>query len=365
GQLEAWGMTVEDEASPRVGLLRAAATEPYDLVLLDMHMPDLDGVQLATELRRLPGWSDVPLVLLTSLGQRPEGAADLELVHLTKPVKALALRDTLARLLGAREQEQERAVAVEAVGRLRVLLAEDNVVNQKVASLILHRLGQQPDVVSNGQEALEAVRARPYDLVLMDVQMPVMDGLEATRRIRAEVAPSRQPRIVAMTANALVEDREACFAAGMDDYLAKPVRSDELAAALVRVGGHREAAAVPRPEDAGPAVDPAVLEALTGRLGDRAAAFRTSLVQTWRTEADGRLAELDAAVAAGDAEGVARVAHTLKSGSASLGAGPLAAACEEVEERLRAGRASDLAADGRLLHEHVARAAEAFARLWP
>ncbi|MGZ6792419.1 MAG: response regulator, partial [Mycobacteriales bacterium] len=279
---------------------------------------------------------------------------------------ALALRDTLARLLGAREQEQERAVAVEAVGRLRVLLAEDNVVNQKVATLILHRLGQQPDVVSNGQEALEAVQARPYDLVLMDVQMPVVDGLEATRRIRAEVAPERQPRIVAMTANALVEDREACFAAGMDDYLAKPVRSDELAAALVRVGGSLDApAAAPGREEPGPAVDPAVLEALTGRLGDRAAAFRTSLVQTWRTEADGRLADLDAAVAAGDADGVARVAHTLKSGSASLGAGPLAAACEEVEQRLRAGGTSDLAAEGRLLHEHVARAAEAFARLWP
>ena len=364
GQLEAWGMTVDDEVDPRVALLRASAAPlPYDLALLDMHMPHLDGVGLATALRQLDGWDSVPLLLLTSLGQRPSGTLDLELVHLTKPIKAAALRDTLARSLGSREQVQQRAAAVAAVGRLRVLLAEDNVVNQKVATLLLERLGQRPDVVGNGQEALQAVQDHRYDLVLMDVQMPVMDGLEATRRIRAEVPPDRQPRIVAMTANALVEDREACFAAGMDDYLAKPVRSEELAVTLVKV--RSTVATQPPVAPVNGAVDPAVLQELVERLGDRGPAFCLSLIQTWGAEATARLADLDAAVVNREPEGVARVAHTLKSGSASLGAFDLAATCEDVESRLRLPGDHDLTADALLVHEAVEAARAAFDRLWP
>jgi signal transduction histidine kinase/CheY-like chemotaxis protein len=365
-QLTNWGMKVHDEENPRVALLRAgAADQPYDLVLLDMHMPQMDGVALATGLRQLEGWESVPLVLLTSLGQRPDGATDLDLVHLTKPVKALALRDTLARALGSREQQQERAEAVAAVGRLRVLLAEDNIVNQKVATLILQRLGQDPHVVSNGEEVLAALRQQPYDLVLMDVQMPVMDGLEATRRIRAEWPVDQQPRIVAMTANALVEDREACFAAGMDDYLAKPVRTEELAAALVRVGGGGPLPApVHPPAPAGPPVDPTVLNTLTDRLGERGPGFRVTLIQTWRDEAEVRLQDLDAAAEAGDSEGVARIAHTLKSGSAALGALPLSRLCDEIENRLRAGGTHNLLHDASGIHEGVAAASAAFDTLW-
>ena len=360
-QLEGWGMRVEDDADPRAALLRCTtAPTPYDVVLLDMHMPHLDGVALATSLRQLPGWQAVPLLLLTSLGQRPADAVDLDLGHLTKPVKAAALRTAVAQALGAREQERQRAAAAPVAGRLRVLVAEDNVVNQKVATLLLQRLGQRPDVVGNGQEALEAVRARHYDLVLMDVQMPVLDGLEATRRIRAELPANRQPRIVAMTANALLEDREACLAAGMDGYLAKPVRAHELSAALGSVAVslavsapaaeppplHAPAApaepppppapaAQPAPAapaavaalDGRPGVDPAVLTALVDRLGPRAAEFRATLIDTWAQEATGRAADLETARSAGDVEAVARIAHTLKSGSASLGALRLAEAC--------------------------------------
>ena len=367
GQLEAWGMHVDDEENPRVALHRAAAAvQPYDLVLLDMHMPQMDGVALATALRQLDGWASVPLVLLTSLGQRPDGANALELVHLTKPVKALALRNTLARALGSREVQDERAAAVAAVGRLRVLLAEDNVVNQKVATLILQRLGQEPDVVSNGAEAVAAVLAHRYDLVLMDVQMPILDGLAATRMIRAQVPADRQPRIVAMTASVLVEDREACFAAGMDDHLAKPVRTEELAGALVRVNGARVSSVEPEPPfSTVVVVDPAVLETLTSRLGERGREFRTSLIATWREEAAHRLADLEAAVTSGDAGGVARVAHTLKSGSAALGALPLAAVCEDIETRLRTEGTFDLAGEATTIRLGVEQASEAFAVLWP
>jgi signal transduction histidine kinase/CheY-like chemotaxis protein len=362
-QLESWGVLVDDEGDPRVALRRAAARS-YDLVITDMHMPHLDGVMLTRELRALEGWTERPVVLLTSLGQRPEGGVDLRLIHLTKPVKAMALRNTVARALGAAQQQAERDAQVHPVRRLRVLVAEDNVVNQKVATLILQRLGQQPQVVSNGEEALEAVQRERFDVVLMDVQMPVLDGLEATRRIRASVPADQQPRIVAMTANALVEDREACLAAGMDDHLSKPVRTEELAAALMRVEGSLRTEAPAAAEPSLDAVDPSVLEALTSRLGDRGPAFRTSLVQTWRDEATGRLAELDAAVPAGDLDAVARVAHTLKSSSAALGAMPLSAVCEEVELGLRAGNARDLAADATALREAVAAADAAFTALW-
>jgi signal transduction histidine kinase/CheY-like chemotaxis protein len=364
-QLESWGMLVEDEGDPRVALLRAQnAVTPYDLVILDMHMPHLDGVMLASALRQVEGWTDVPLVLLTSLGQRPEGSVDLQLVHLTKPVKAMALRDTVARALGAREQQSERSVQVASVGRLRVLLAEDNVVNQKVATLLLQRMGQSPRVVSNGAEAVEAVHREDFDLVLMDVQMPVLDGLEATRRIRAEIARERQPRIVAMTANALVEDREACLAAGMDDYLAKPVRAEELGAALVRVAGTTLAEAAPLAPSPD-AVDPAVLGALIDRMGDRGPSFRVSLIRTWRDESLGRVADLDAAAAAGDAAGVARAAHTLKSSSAALGALPLSQLCNTVENALRAGQTRDLVADAAAIHAAQTAASAAFTALWP
>jgi CheY-like chemotaxis protein len=364
-QLEGWGCVVDDEGDPRSALVRAGASRPpYDLVLTDMHMPHLDGVALATALRQLEGWTALPIVLLTSLGQRPHDTVDLALVHLTKPIKAMALRDTLARALGATERQAERASQVQAIGRLRVLLAEDNVVNQKVATLLLERLGQQPRVVSNGQEALDALAHEDFDLVLMDMQMTVMDGLEATRRIRGQLPPDRQPRIVAMTANALVEDRAACLEAGMDDHLAKPVRAEELEDALLRAGSRRTAVSEPEPRPAGPVVDASVLESLTERLGDRGPAFRASLVQTWRDESAARLVELEEAVAGGDADGVARVAHTVKSSSAALGAMQLSALCEEVELSLRAGESRDLAADGAALTAAVAAAGEAFTALW-
>ncbi|MCW2814245.1 MAG: multi-sensor hybrid histidine kinase [Nocardioides sp.] len=246
-QLTAWGMTVEQYDHPLRALeaLRESG-HVADVAVLDMHMPDADGVELARGLRALEGWAPVPFVLLTSLGDRVAEADELRLLHLTKPVKAAALRGIVARCLGGRESPEEPPAPADTIPALSILLAEDNLVNQKVATLILQRLGQDPVVVANGQEALDAVHRTDFDLVLMDVQMPVMDGHEATRRIRAELPAHRHPRIVAMTAGALKEDVEASLAAGMDDHLAKPVRAEELADLLRRVApGTRGRAAVP------------------------------------------------------------------------------------------------------------------------
>jgi signal transduction histidine kinase/CheY-like chemotaxis protein/HPt (histidine-containing phosphotransfer) domain-containing protein len=366
-QLEAWGMQVVDFAHPVEALAAmTAAPDALDLGVLDMHMPDMDGLELARGLRRLPAWTDVPLLLLTSLGQRPLDAAAVRLEHLTKPVKAAALRDTVAQLLGASDLVTADAVEPETIGRLRILLAEDNPVNQRVATLMLERLGQRPVVVANGEEALAAVRAAPYDLVLMDVHMPVMDGHEATRRIRAELPADRQPRIVAMTAGALVDDINASFASGMDDHLSKPVRALELAAALRRAQPTSPGPFVePEPdavEQAPPILDPDALDAITGHLGPDAGAFKQRLISAWSTDAEQQLTRLVAAVGARDTGTVADIAHSVRSASAALGALRVAHCLEELETVARDGQ--DLERIGRLaetaIHE-VALAREALA----
>ena len=207
--------------------------DPFDLAIVDMHMPDMDGLDLAHRLRA--DHPSLPLVLFSSLG----GAESLDPVFsavLTKPVKQSQLFDVLVSLLtDGTATEVMAPVDTTTLGEthpLRILLAEDNTVNQQIALLVLESMGYRADVASNGIEAVKAVASLPYDLVLMDVQMPEMDGLEATRRIRALGSAAAGIHIVAMTANAMQGDREACLAAGMNDYLSKPIRPEELATAL-------------------------------------------------------------------------------------------------------------------------------------
>ncbi len=350
-QLEGWGMEVVDHGDPREALLEVL-TEGLeaDIAVLDMHMPGMDGAALAKGLREAHGWGRVPLVLLTSLGEKVEAVRALEMLQLTKPVKAAALRDALADALGAASSPRRGRAAGDAsdLAPLRLLVAEDNEVNQKVAGLMLGRLGQRPDIVANGQEALEAVRRTDYDLVLMDVQMPVMDGLEATRRIRTELPAERQPRIVAMTANALVEHRTESLEAGMDDHLAKPVRPEDLVAVLQRAGavvdgaGTAPASAPPAPPRAPDAalppatsrtavVDPAVLDGLVSAMGAAGAEVRERLVSAWGRDAAESVQRLATAVAAHDGATASGIGHAMKSASASVGAMRLSEACAALE----------------------------------
>ncbi len=247
-QTAKWGMQSRATESPNEALRWITQGDPFDLAILDMHMPEMDGLELARRIRK--AHAGLPLVLFSSLGRREAGDNDkLFNAYLSKPIHQSHLYDTLVSLL-AQDAVPKAAATTAAKGRLdpematrhplRILLAEDNVVNQKLALRLLQQMGYRADLASNGIEAIESVQRQTYDVVLMDVQMPEMDGMDASRRICAQWAPNERPRIVAMTANAMQGDRDMCLAAGMDDYVTKPIRVEQLVEALNQVPARKD-----------------------------------------------------------------------------------------------------------------------------
>ena len=258
--LAQWRMVPSTAESGRAALeaLRRAvvAGVPFEIVILDGHMPEWDGFDVATKIKQTPEITDCALVMLTSGGQRGDAARCRELgvlAYLTKPIGQAELRDTLQRVVAQRRsgtpstsQPQAlitRHVLREQRRRLEVLVAEDNQVNRKVAGRMLENLGHAVTMAEDGQAAVDAVRQRRFDVVLMDVQMPVLDGFEATARIREleRGSPKRTP-IVALTAHAMAGDRERCLAAGMNDYLSKPIKANDLGDLLDRLFPSEDAA---------------------------------------------------------------------------------------------------------------------------
>ena len=241
-----WGMRPTETASPTQALQWLEDGARFDLAILDMHMPEMNGVALAHALKAVD--AGMAMVLFTSLGRREAVAGGEGLFETTlgKPLRQSQLFDTLMTLLADAPKPAAPAqpeINRDLAGRhpLRILLAEDNVVNQKLALRLLQQMGYRADLASNGLEAIESIERQPYDVVLMDVQMPEMDGLEASRRIVTTWPAPARPRIVAMTANAMQGDREACLAAGMDDYLTKPIRVDALMQALLETARRTDA----------------------------------------------------------------------------------------------------------------------------
>jgi signal transduction histidine kinase/DNA-binding response OmpR family regulator/HPt (histidine-containing phosphotransfer) domain-containing protein/PAS domain-containing protein len=400
-QVELWQMLPEATASPLEALewmrqpALAHAGEPgggsFDVAILDMQMPDMDGLTLAREIRRLQGpYSKLPLIMLTSLGRR-EVNEDMEefAAFLTKPMKPSPLFDALVGIFTGQptrvvprdaEEEPQFDAHMGQHWPLRILLAEDNATNQKLALRLLGRMGYQADVAANGLETLEALKRQVYDVVLMDVQMPEMDGLEATRHIRREWPEAQQPHVIAMTANAMQGDREMCLAAGMDDYVSKPIRIEELVGALSKscpLGGgqesveqsvvsaplgvqasgeahHGQAADGPQPVDGsgdapelkGAVLDPKALENLLSVVGGEFS-YLAELIDSFLEDAPQLLAELNQFIEGGDAAGVRRVAHSLKSNGADFGATNFSKLCKELEMMGKSGRldgAADLSA---------------------
>jgi GAF domain-containing protein/DNA-binding response OmpR family regulator len=249
--LRRWDVEAAATASPFEAIGWVRDGQSFDVAVLDLQMPERDGIELAGDLRDLRPDTPIPVVILSSIGQHAGTAPNVRAM-LVKPVKPSALHDALATAISGEEvvSRPERAAAAAGLqsvardGDLRILLAEDNAVNQKLALRLLDRMGHPgTDVVEDGVSVIEALEAADYDVILMDVQMPRMDGLEATRQIRARWS-DRPIRIVGLTANAMAGDREACLEAGMDDYVSKPIRPDELKRAIerTRTGGRARAA---------------------------------------------------------------------------------------------------------------------------
>jgi len=361
-QTESWGMLARDTASPAQALEWVRRGDPFDLAILDMQMPEMDGVGLAEEIGRYRDARALPLLLLTSLGSREGVRGDVEFAaSLTKPIKPSQLYDTLMNVLGTTPADvQATASREEPVERLaervplRILVAEDNDVNQQLALLVLQKLGYRAEVTANGLEALQALEREPYDVVLMDVQMPTMDGLEATRRIHQRWPEGRRPHVIAATASAMEEEREACLAAGMDDYLSKPVRVEELAAALRRcrphvapqppapAGGSGEGAQVPpdREPQGQPAITgvlhPPALERLVETIGDDRSLL-TALIDTFLSDAPRLVEAARRGLEHRQTDEVRRAAHTLKSNGATFGATSLSELSRQLEGLARSG----------------------------
>ncbi|MEH2193522.1 MAG: response regulator [Nostoc sp.] len=368
-QAESWKMEAYAAKSGKEALAQLAQGRQFDIAILDMQMPEMDGISLARQIRKQSGCQNLPLVILTSLG-RGETSFDFNDVEfaasLSKPIKQSQLCDIISRILGNQPSPasiSDFPLVDQHLGHrlpLRILLAEDTVVNQKVALLMLQKMGYSADVVTNGVEVLKALQKQPYDVVLMDVQMPEMDGLETSRRICQEWSGFR-PHLIGITANAMRGDREVCLAAGMDDYISKPVRFQELAQALNKCPRQRslEVSFTVKQDKVmclelepsqnilqegqnqtlkSAKVDAKILQSLRDIVrGDRV--VFAELIGCYLTETPKLVQDISTAIATQNAETLWKAAHQLKSSSASIGAIALAQVCKVLEAQ---GRSSEL-----------------------
>ena len=358
-QLEQWGATVDIAEGAAVGLIavRAAITagRPYNLALLDHQMPGMSGLDLAAVLRADPACAVTRLIMASSANPADIKAKAAAVVDqlLTKPVRQSSLLDSLMLVLGrttagpASTHVPFDFCSLTAGPSLRILVAEDNAINQQVAVGLLAKLGHRADVADDGSEAVTLVEQGDYDLVLMDMQMPRMDGLTATRTIRALSTPKCKVTIIAMTANAMSGDRETCLAAGMDDYIAKPVDRHRLGALLERwqgkltAGRHdrQPAAPVAAPEPPPPhrmfdLIDEETQADLRDALGDESF---DDLVAGFLKGIPSRRQDIRAAIERGDGKAAAAVAHSLKGAALNLGFTRLANAASRLEEAGKSG----------------------------
>ena len=338
--LAAEGVNV-DEASSAAEGLDALRRIRYDLAILDVQMPDMDGFQLVTAVRGEKKIARTRLLMLTSAGQRGDGERCRELgirAYLTKPLSRADLLEALGTVLeapddGGGSEVITRHTIAESRRSLRVLLAEDNPVNQQVAVAMLVKRGHEVHVSSNGREAVDAVTERDYDVVLMDIQMPEMDGFEATHVIR-ELPKGKDLPIIGLTAHALSGERDRCLSHGMTDYLAKPFKAHELFA-LVEGSAEGKPAPAPTSPAAAPPVDLEGFRTTLREAGAEQALY--SIVDTFVRQAPDRLAALATAVASGAGAEIAKAAHVYRGAAATIGARELAELLEIVETSARAG----------------------------
>lgn len=348
---QTWGMQIRDTASSAEALDWLQQGESFDFALLDMHLPEMDAMTLATRIQAYGGANAPTCILLTAPGGRitldnADYAQQDRVAFLSRPIKPAALLQVLTTVSsGERVAPLPTPPAAQPafdaqMGQrhpLRILLAEDNPTNQKLALYFLQQLGYQADVAPNGVAALAALHQQTYDVVLLDVHMPEMDGLEVARRVVTEWSAAQRPRLVAMTASAMADDRAICLQAGMDDYISKPIRLPALVEALERVASQTAATAPATeiPMATSPSADEDVLpaDALQRMLKDIGGdmAFLQQLIVGFQADASRLLTDLHEGWQARDMLRVERAAHTLKSNAREFNATSVAALCQELE----------------------------------
>ncbi len=359
--LSGWGVLYEEasEADSALAAMEASArgNEPFDLVLTDGEMPGMDGFELSRRIKDNPLLTDTVIIMLTSMGLREDAARCRELeisAYLVKPIKRSELFDAIRAVLGSAEgetgREAEKVVTRQSMPEepenqtVRILLAEDNAINQKMAVKLLETLGHSVIVAGNGQEAVEIVGQQDFDLVLMDVQMPVMDGIAATRKIRRSNPETGAIPIIALTAHAMKQDRERCLKAGMDDYISKPIDPEQLRELVAKYGKNIQPAAEAEtistgqkdgkgPADKGLPID--MEAALKRAMGD--SAFLEELIVHFIENLPDEIKALNDALDRKDAPGIAKRAHTIKGSAANLSADGIAKAAFELEQMGRTG----------------------------
>jgi PAS domain S-box-containing protein len=387
-KLQMWGMLVQHTTRPNEGVRWVERGDPFDVVVLDLQMPGKNGLMIAAEIRTTKGYDSIPIVLLTSVGLSRVTLRDTGLegvALLFKPIRPSRLCEVLTNIFiddgssplndsYVHDSSPTSTPHLPMMGvehPLRILVAEDNHFNQKVVSLLLKRMGYQPTIVSNGNEVIHSLYQKRYDVILMDVQMPEMDGVAATRWIRSSVAAADQPRIIAMTAHALTGDREQCLEVGMDDYVSKPMRMEELVQALlntpsaphladpptitgqpmemrdVEESENHTAGALTDPDtaDISPdtasheehnhsshaAVDVSILDDFLTAIGQNTPSIVHEIVTIFLDSSPKLLADMRQAVSTNDPKGLEQAAHTLKSSSAQLGASSFSSLCRDLE----------------------------------
>ncbi len=365
--LSSWKMSEAGADSGHRGLAllqeAAAGGTPFDLAILDMYLPDMDGLTLAQTIKADHSIAGTRLILLTHLGQRLE-VASMQVTGiaacLAKPIKQSRLQACLADVLKSHAGDPalsfdetamitaSAALRPATLKNVRILIAEDNIVNQRLAMRQLKKLGYAADYVANGLEVLEALRRIPYDIILMDCQMPEMDGYEVTRRLRALEAdlatgPKHSPYIIAVTANAFLGDRDKCLQAGMNDYLTKPLHTSELAKVLERALPNVLATARPPAGPDAAVLDPAVIAGLKELREPGQPDPLKELIELFFKDARPRVQHMELALLQRDLTGLAGAAHSLKGSASNLGARHLSALCAALETHAKAGELNEAA----------------------
>jgi CheY-like chemotaxis protein/HPt (histidine-containing phosphotransfer) domain-containing protein len=352
-QCQSWGMIPKTASSAEEAIQWIMKGQSFDLGIIDMHMPNVNGVELGKQLKKLRPRNMLPLIMLTSMGNSDKNDKlldDIFSAHLSKPIKQSQLFDTILNVLSGSKNTDEdnnisKKINVSLATKipLRVLVAEDNIINQKLILRILEHMGYVPDVVVTGIDVLDSLRRKKYNLIFMDVQMPEMDGLEATKHILEKYNEKDRPKIIAMTANAMQGDREICLSAGMDDYISKPILIEEVQSVIEKWGrkSNNLNNIIPKKMkfEKEELLDYKIIQGLKELGSDDDNSFLKEVIDLYVEQAPGLIENIKKQFNEKNSLKMSQEAHALKGASLNIGAKKLSEVCKSIELK---GKADEL-----------------------